>query len=100
MEELDLIKKHAEKRTTKSWERSIRNSLDGVQSTNKRRSSRGVYLSKEDLNEAIDEIFNKSLRDAADEAFEGTLSAKELSQMIDSDSIKKEALDLILNYEL
>ena len=96
---IHLIKKQAEKRTTKSWERSIRNAKDGVQSSNKRRNSKGFYLSEDDLQEAINEIFGKSLRDAADEAFEGDFSAKELAQMIHEEQIKKEALDLILNYK-
>ena len=96
---IHLIKKQAEKRTTKSWERSIRNAKDGVQSSNKRRNSKGFYLSKDDLQEAIDEIFSKSLRDAVDEAFEGDFSAKELAQMINEEQIKAEALDLILNYK-
>ena len=96
---IHLIKKQAEKRTTKSWERSIRNAKDGVQSSNKRRNSKGFYLSEDNLQEAIDEIFDKSLRDAADEAFEGDFSAKELAQMINEEQIKKEVLDLILNYK-
>ena len=96
---IHLIKKQAEKRTTKSWERSIRNAKDGVQSSNKRRNSKGFYLSEDNLQEAIDEIFNKSLRDAADEAFEGDFSAKELAQMINEQQIKTEALSLILNYK-
>ena len=96
---IHLIKKQAEKRTTKSWERSIRNAKDGVQSSNKRRNSKGFYISEDNLQEAIDEIFNKSLRDAADEAFEGDFSAKELAQMINEEQIKKEVLDLILNYK-
>ena len=96
---IHLIKKQAEKRTTKSWERSIRNAKDGVQSSNKRRNSKGFYISEDNLQEAIDEIFDKSLRDAADEAFEGDFSAKELAQMINEEQIKKEVLDLILNYK-
>jgi hypothetical protein len=97
---IHIIKKHAEKRTTKSWERSIRNAIDGIQSSNKRRSSKGFYLSIEEIREAIEEIFGKSLRDAADEAFEGDFSSKELANLIAPEAIKKEALDLILNYEL
>ncbi|MCU0341499.1 MAG: DUF29 domain-containing protein [Spirosomaceae bacterium] len=96
---IHLIKKQAEKRTTKSWERSIRNAKEGIQDSNKRRSSKGFYLKPEELAEAIDETFSKALTDAADEAFEGAYPAKILSEMIDEEAIKKEALDLILNYE-
>ena len=95
-----LIKKQAEKRAINSWERYVNHSLDGISQSNKRRSSGGYYLRVEELKSAIDEAFNFSVREAAQEAFGGAYPAKVLSEMIDSEAIKKEALDLILNYEL
>ena len=44
---LHLIKQHAEQHTTRSWEVSIKNAVDGVNRVNKRRKSRGYYLTKE-----------------------------------------------------
>jgi len=96
---IHIVKKNVENRMTKSWERSIRNSLDGIYTSNKRRSSNGFYLSTNELQDAIEERFNHSLKEAADEAFEGTYTAKILSEMIDKEAIKKEAIDLILTYE-
>ena len=39
---LHLIKQKAENRTTKSWDLSIRNSIRGIQTKNKRRKSRAL----------------------------------------------------------
>ncbi len=94
-----LIKQKAEKRSTTSWERSINHSLRSIAQTNKRRSSGGYYLKNEELTNAIEEASQYALKEAADEAFGGAYSAKILSKMIDMDIIKKEALDLILNYD-
>ena len=94
-----LIKQKAEKRTTSSWNRSVNHSVRGVISANKRRSSGGYYLKVEELEDAIDEAFGFAMKEAADEAFEGNFSAKELAQMINEEQIKTEALNLILNYK-
>ncbi|MDZ7899475.1 MAG: DUF29 family protein [Arcicella sp.] len=94
-----LIKQHAEKKTTNSWNRSINFSLRGISKSNKRRSSGGFYLKPQELEDAIEEIFNDSLQDASEEAFGGAYDKKVLVGMIDIDIIKKEALMLILNYQ-
>jgi hypothetical protein len=96
---IHLIKQAAENRSTRSWERSIENSLDGIFESNKRQKASGFYLVSQDLTDAINERFNKALKDAAEEAFGGAYPAKVLAEMIDAEAIKKEALDLILNYE-
>ena len=94
-----LIKKYAEQRTSNSWDSSIDHSLDGIISSNKRRKAGGYYLTEIELTKAINERYNRALKDAAKEAFGGVFDSKKLSEMIDSEAIKKEALDLILNYE-
>ncbi len=94
-----LIKQHAEKKTTDSWNRSINFSLRGINKSNKRRSSGGFYLKPQDLEDAIDESFIAALKDASEEAFGGAYDRKILESMIDIDVIKKEALLSILNYE-
>jgi Domain of unknown function DUF29 len=96
---IHLIKQNAEKRTTSSWSRSINHSLDGIAASNKRRKAGGQYLTVDELKESIEEVFKKSVKEAAEEAFGGAFSAKQLADMIDTDAIKQEALDLILNYE-
>jgi hypothetical protein len=94
---LHLIKQHAEKRSTRSWETSVFNSVRQIYKINRRRKAGGYYLKTEELRDAIEESYPAALKHAALEAFEGTLSDTELSQMADETRIKEEALRLILN---
>ena len=97
---IHLIKQHAEQRTTKSWNRSIDNSLGGITKSNKRRSAGGYYLRSEEFEDVINETFPLAVRNAAYEAFEGIYSTEQISKMIDAEQIKQEALDRILTYKL
>ena len=92
---LHLIKKEAEKRTTKSWEVSIKNSIERINRINKRRKSNGYYAQKEDLKEIIDAAALPALRNASLEAFEGECSEQEILEMIDLDLIKNKALEML-----
>jgi hypothetical protein len=93
---LHLIKQHAEKRSTRSWEVSIKNAVDGVKRINKRRKAGGYYLTRDELREGIDEIYLASLRQASLEAFEGRYSDTELATKISEDGVKEEALRMVL----
>lgn len=93
---LHIIKKYAEKRTTRSWEASIKNSADMINRINKRRKAGGYYLSSEDLDNAIGESWNTALRKASLEAFEGRYDEDELAGKINADEIRQEALRLIV----
>ena len=90
-----LIKQQAEKRTTRSWDVSINNSVREIKRTNKRRKSGGYYASKDELIETIDEAFEAAIERAALEAFEGRHDGDELEQMIDGAKVKETALNLI-----
>lgn len=68
---LHLIKKHAEKRTTRSWEYSIWNASRQIRRVNKRRKSGGFYLSEQEMCEVIAEAYPDASKRAALEAFEG-----------------------------
>ena len=92
---LHLIKQAAEKRTTKSWEVSIKNSTERINRVNKRRKSGGYYAKKEDLEEILDDAFIPALRNASLEAFEGNCSEQEILEMIDLDVIKSKALEML-----
>ena len=46
---LHLIKQTAEKRSTKSWDVSIRNSCRQIERTNKRRKAGGYYLQDSEI---------------------------------------------------
>ena len=93
---LHLIKQQAEKRTTRSWELSIENAIDEIQKTNRRRRSKGTYLSSEELKEALQDAYRIALSKAATEAFEGRYSREELAEMISYDRLMADGLSLIL----
>ena len=114
-----LIKQEAEKRTTRSWDVSINNSVREIKRTNKRRNAvlgvvsphsrtspmsdcdktrrkaGGCYASQDELIETIEEAFEAAIKRAALEAFEGRHDGAELAQMIDTVKIKETALTLI-----
>lgn len=92
---LHLIKQQAERKTTRSWQNSILNSVDQINRVNKRRKSGGYYATAETLQEIIDEAFPRALRDAALEAFGGAYQEEELLKMIDIAEIKQSAINLL-----
>jgi hypothetical protein len=93
---LHLIKRQAEKRSTRSWDLSIANSVDEIQKNNRRRKAGGTYLSQDELREALTDSYRIALARAAAEAFEGRYSSEELTKMIDYDCLMADALALIL----
>jgi hypothetical protein len=90
-----LIKQDAEKRSTRSWDISIRNSVRAIQRTNKRRKAGGYYLKEHELIEAMDEVYPSALDRASLEAFEGKYNEIELAQKIDPRAIMNRAMELI-----
>jgi hypothetical protein len=93
---LHLIKQQAEKRSTRSGETSISNSVRQIQRINKRRKTGGNYLTIEELKETLDDAYYSALRQAALEAFEGIYKPEEIEAMIDKNKIINQALALIL----
>lgn len=87
-----LIKQQAEKRTTHSWEVSIRNALDGINRTNKRRKAGGYYLNQQDLQALLREAYPRALDNASLEAFGGIYDQIALGKIIDQSLIIQEAL--------
>ncbi len=94
---IHLIKKAAEKRTTRSWEYSIYNAINEIVHINKRRKAGGVYLDVDELREIVHEIYPVAMKKASLEAFEGQYSEKELNDMADRDQIERQALSAIEN---
>lgn len=92
---LHLIKQEAEKKTTKSWEVSIKNSVERINRINKRRKSGGYYAKKEELQEVIDDAFAPALRYASLEVFNGNFSEKELLEKIDVNLVKNQAIAML-----
>jgi 6-pyruvoyl-tetrahydropterin synthase len=93
---LHLVKQEAEKRTTRSWDFSIYNSIKEIKKVNKRRKSGGYYATEEELKEIIIDAFDTAIRKASLEVFEGKYSVEELMTQIDSNLIQSSALNLIL----
>ena len=92
---LHLIKQHAEQRTTRSWEVSIKNAIDGVHRVNKRRKSKGYYLSTDEIADSVEEIFPADLRQASLEAFEGHYDEVTLAAKFDERQVKRQALQML-----
>lgn len=92
---LHIIKQHAEKRSTRSWEGSIRNSLYRINYINKRKKSGGYYCSETDFQNIIEDAYPLALLRASFETFEGRYDEKQLASMIDEKKVKADALNLI-----
>jgi hypothetical protein len=92
---LHLIKQAAEKRTTRSWDISIWNSIRQIKRTNQRRKAKGTYVSRDALKETIADAYIDALKRAALEAFEGIYSEEQLGEMVDQAAIEAQALALI-----
>jgi hypothetical protein len=90
-----LIKQAVERRSTRSWDVSVRNALDEIVTRNKRRKAGGWYLSVEELAEALCGAYDAALDWAALEAFGGAYTAEQLRSMHDAEALWQEALRLI-----
>ena len=92
---IHLIKRYAEKRTTRSWDDSIDNAIEEINYENKRRKSKGCYFSQEEILQLIQTVYPNAIKKASREAFEGAYDSAELSAMVDRTAIETEALTLI-----
>ena len=93
---LHLIKRQAEKRTTRSWDASIENAVYEIQKTNRRRKAGGNYLTVNELREAIGDAYRVALSGAAAEAFGGCYTIAQLAAMVDREEIINQAIALVL----
>ena len=94
---LHLIKQQAEKRTTRSWDVSIRNSVREIQRQNKRRKAAGYYLSDEELTETLNDAYLNALDAASLEVESGRYQSEQLEAIIDKNKLISDALLLIKN---
>ena len=90
-----LIKQQAERRTTRSWELSMRLSCRRIQRLNKRRKAGGWFLTTEELREALEEVYDNAVDRAAFEAFEGQYTTHELAAMLNRQELLEQALALL-----
>jgi hypothetical protein len=91
-----LIKRAAEKRTTRSWDLSIKHAVNEIQKTNRRRKAGGKYIADSELFETFNEAYPFALDLAAVEAFGGHYESAELGAMVDRDRVIQEAIALVL----
>jgi hypothetical protein len=92
---LHLIKQQVEKRTTKSWDASIRNAVREIKELNARPKGKGVYLNFEELESAIASSMDTAIDKAALEAAEGIYDYRQIEQMIDRKELVGIAMQLI-----
>ncbi len=99
---IHLIKQKAEKRSTRSWDVLIKNTVREINKINKRRKSSGFYLNQAELIDILEQGYQVALKRAALEAFvraafrrKGRYEAQELAAMVDQQETLAEALKLI-----
>lgn len=97
---LHLIKQQAEKKTTRSWEASIKESLYRIKKINKRHKAKGLFADKNTLKDILTEAFPIALLRASLETFEGKYLADELEKIVNKDQIIEKALTLIIDEQI
>lgn len=77
-----LIENKVEKRMTRPWQTSIRNSAKEIHRRNKRRKSKGFYLSEEELEECLEDAYPDAdaIRKASLEFLEGIYDARKVAE--------------------
>jgi len=93
---IHLIKQEAEKRSTRSWDFSIRNAVREIKYINNRRKAGGTYASRKEIEEIIEYAYPTAIEKASLEAFEGMHTEKELEKLIKPKKIKQQALELVV----
>ncbi len=93
---IHLIQQHAEQRSTRSWEVSIKEALRHIQRTNTRRKAGGVYLKRDELLEELEDIYDLALERAALEACGGIYQAEDISSRLSRQEVLEHALALII----
>ncbi len=91
-----LIKQAAEHRTTPSWERSVRNALFWIPRINRRRKAGGWYISTDELREALADIYEHALDNAAAEVLDGEHTTASLGALVDRDQLLAQAYEMII----
>ena len=92
---MHLIKQSVEKRTTSSGNRSVSNSVKGINKTNKRRRSGGHYAESVTISQMLYEAYTDAIEEASYEAFEGKYTVDQLDTVADKNQIIEKAMSLI-----
>jgi hypothetical protein len=97
---LHLIKQHAEQRSTRSWEVSLKEALRQIIRTNTRRKAGGVYLTQQELQTELADVYDLALERAALEVSGGSYSAEALATRVPREQVLERALALIVGEAL
>lgn len=92
---LYLIKQEIEKRTTRSWDVSIRNAILEIQNLNARPKSKGTYLDDSELCESLESAYRQAINQASLEINEGQYDSSELQQMVNKQDICNRAMEAL-----
>jgi Domain of unknown function DUF29 len=92
---IHLIKQEVEKRTTRSWNVSIRNSVREINRVNKRRKSGGYYANDQELLDIINEAIPAAIDRASLEVREGLYETSDLMSLFDINLMMQRAFTLI-----
>jgi hypothetical protein len=92
---IHLIKQEVEKRTTRSGDVSIRNSVREINRVNKRRKSGGYYANDQELLDILNEAMPAAIDRASLEVREGLYEALDLMSLFDNNLIIERAFALI-----
>jgi Domain of unknown function DUF29 len=93
---LHLIKQHAEQRSTRSWEVSLKEALWQITRTNTQRKAGGVYLTRQELQAELADVYDLALERAALEVGGGSYSAEALATRVPRAQVLEQALALIV----
>lgn len=91
------MKQQIEDRTTRSWDISIRNVILAIQEKNKRRKAGENYLTREELQMAIEAAYRQAINWAVLKVEEGRYSRDELLELVDKEQIIELAMNLIFS---
>jgi hypothetical protein len=91
-----LIKQHAEQRSTRSWEVSLKEALWQITRTNTRRKAGGVYLTRQELQTELEDVYDLALERAALEVSGGSYAAEALATLVPRQQVLERALALIV----
>jgi hypothetical protein len=95
-----FIKQVAEKKTTRSWEVSMRHALRQIVKINKRRKAGGWYLTTQELRAALEETYEAALDSASLETLAGPYTAEELDSIVDRTAITALAWEKIQHTQI
>ena len=92
---LHLLKQDVENRTTRSWDVSIKNSVEEIVWRNRRRKTKGYYLNPQELLDVLDEAYPSAMRKASLEIEGGLYELEKLERFVSKSEVIHKAMTLI-----